>query len=114
MSTEHAHAQHTPGPWKVHPYVAQLGPYNKCRDVGPSGLAVCNVIGEFEHKGEGIGETQEANARLIAAAPELLEALHRVLDMAEIDADDGALALETLRSIRIRARAAIARAEGAA
>ena len=59
----------TPGPWKVHPYLAP-GPHCKYRDVGPGLRAVCSVIGEFEK--DVMGDEQEANARLIAAAPDML------------------------------------------
>jgi hypothetical protein len=69
---------HTPGPWIVHPYVTTIGPHalNKALDVGPAGRAVCTVIGEFEKAVPG-GEA-EANAKLIAAAPDLLAALKEV------------------------------------
>lgn len=67
-------AAHTPGPWKVHTnYTVPHGSYNMGRDVGPNQRAVCTVIGAFEHPTP--GEEAEANARLIAAAPELLAAL---------------------------------------
>ncbi len=55
--------EHTPGPWKVgrdHDGSLKVG----------SGLDVAYVLGQ--------GSGAEANARLIAAAPELLEALERV------------------------------------
>jgi len=67
-------AKHTPGPWKVHSnYTVPYGSFNMGRDVGPCGRAVCTVIGEFEKPMP--GEEAEANARLIAAAPDLLAAL---------------------------------------
>lgn len=99
-------SKHTPGPWRVHPYEINVGPYNKGRDVGPAGRSVAQVIGEFENPTPG-GEA-EANARLIAAAPDLLEALRDLLDTSQPnqahyneEADDIA---------RHRARAAIKRA----
>lgn len=65
---------------------------------------------------EGTSKVAEANARLIAAAPKLLEALKSVLDSAEIDAtmsafDNPWLAFDALQEIRDEARAAIAAAE---
>ncbi len=50
------------------------------------------------------------NGKIMATATELLEALRGILDRAEIDMDDGDLALETLSDIRQEARAAIAKA----
>ena len=63
---------HTPGPWKVvnHPKVAHV---DSQRSVGAGGNGMASVAwltGGALH--------QEANARLIAAAPELLEALERL------------------------------------
>lgn len=58
------------------------------------------------------GEEMQANARLIATAPELLAACKAALDAAKIDADDGDLALEALSEIRAGLAAAIAKAEG--
>ena len=52
------------------------------------------------------------NARLIAAAPDLLAALQDVLQTTYIDADDADLALEALSSIRAICSPAIARAKG--
>jgi len=57
-------------------------------------------------------EQRNSNANLIAAAPELLAALHKVADCSRYlpsQGDDLVFALETLRSI---AREAIAKAEG--
>lgn len=51
---------------------------------------------------------QEANARLIAAAPELLDALERLADL--YDTDEGCRSLPEYRE----ARAAIAKAKGEA
>lgn len=57
-------------------------------------------------------EDKEANAALIAAAPELLEALRAIRTTSEIEIDDGELALCALAEIRARTMAAIAKAEG--
>lgn len=74
-------SKHTPGPWRVHPGVTSCGPYNKALMVGPAGRAVCHVIGAFE-KVE-VGPEGEANARLLATAPELLAAARLYLQGAE-------------------------------
>ena len=89
-------SKHTPGPWK---YGAELssrtGEWLISFDAGNRG------------RGIGIAETrpgsgqEEANARLIAAAPELLEALEELLAETRIN---GAFA--------DKARAAIAKARG--
>ncbi len=57
--------KHTPGPWKhVVKYGDNSGPIN-----GPDGKAVASIVGNSTRPTEEKG----ANARLIAAAPELLE-----------------------------------------
>ena len=69
-------AKHTPGPWRIEGYTRLIGGevtghtishgVNNYRD-GPEGY-VCTTNG-----------TSEADARLIAAAPDLLEALQYVM-----------------------------------
>ena len=95
--------QHTPGPWKV------VKTENKHRHVIYS--CVCKVTeinteNSF-HDGIGLGEGI-ANARLIAAAPELLEALRHMIyaveDLTHGDAED-------IMAVK-EARAAIAKARG--
>lgn len=93
-------SKHTPGPWAATP----------CLDVGRYGppwtirvdkqTVVASLIGAALHRG---AETAEANARLIAAAPDLLAALKELLPMWE----------SGIREPWVeRARAAIAKAEG--
>jgi hypothetical protein len=88
--------KHTPGPWEYVPGNENHGPY-VVSDYGSdiadcytmsnlSGSAVCN--GGDSKPVPFCGEQAEANARLIAAAPELLEVLEYVL-MA--DKFDGAM-----------------------
>jgi hypothetical protein len=88
----------TPGPWSVHgPYAANHG-----REWEVSSL-----------DGHGIWTARcqsEANARLIAAAPELLEALERVIYIR--DNLNGAAAAQAWDKLDGEARAAIARAKG--
>jgi hypothetical protein len=95
-------AKHTPGPWQVagtrHSGDLKIGPNTRLHMVGPDGDAVSAVF--FDMK-TGIGL---ADARLIAAAPDLLEAC-RLL----IGADgEGMLFSERVN----KARLAIAKAEG--
>lgn len=83
-------AEHTKGPWRVdgpNGYINQIG-------IGPS-------IGAAY----GAGEEVKANARLIAAAPELLEAL---LDL--YNALDSCI--ELTPKVLAKARAALAKARG--
>ena len=96
-------SKHTPGPWiaeletypimvssqtETWPLVDELG-----NEEGRTGAFVCNT---GDNKG---------NARLIAAAPELLEALKEILDCDKTRTSFGAV---------MRARAVIAKAEGVA
>jgi hypothetical protein len=90
---------HTPGPWSVcHNSWETSSVYTKgfC-------IAECPIAQEAEEDNQAHWEAiKEANARLIAAAPELLEALIETLD---------ALECWTSTDVRIaQARAAIAKA----
>ncbi len=105
-------SKHTPGPWKVGQYLGSLSSFHVHMDVGDKGRgadiveAVC-----------GLDTAQRlANARLIAAAPDLLEAAKLGLRAAEgwvKDQLEGtsmfAAAMQELDPIR----AAIAKAEAA-
>lgn len=98
--------KHTPGPWD------QRQRYDTLRDeIGTRGKALATVWvraieGVLTHE-QSITLTAEgeANARLIAAAPELLEALELVLG--------NCLDSEGLAAAHAKARAAIAKATGA-
>lgn len=62
--------KHTPGPWTIKDY--DFGQY----EIGAKGLVVAtalNDVVELEHQAE-------ANAKLIATAPELLETVKMFLD----------------------------------
>lgn len=109
---------HTQGPWSLHGGITLVGdPYSKtgqhalyCADIRHPGFvgSVC-TIQSADHVDTGITrEMAEANARLIAAAPELLEALQALnhsLDRGELQHDDQRAAFDA-------ARAAIAKALG--
>lgn len=95
---------HTPGPWLC--YAQTRGFAVESFDSNGHNPGICDVNGADERKAEG-REINYANARLIAAAPELLAALERVLEChrLKISLDTNAAALE-------QARAAIAKAKG--
>ena len=59
---------HTPGPWHIGKRAADVAIY------GPKGQEVAKILGFFNDD-----EENKANARLISAAPELLEALEGLL-----------------------------------
>ena len=100
--------QHTPGPWKVREW-AEVRPTKK-----QYGLCIYTDKPDLESKmlalvKEKDGEDSEANARLIAAAPELLSgcmaALAYLADPPSEYRENRSAAVETIR-------AAIAKAEG--
>jgi hypothetical protein len=101
-------SEHTPGPWTISPacgdfVVPQL-------DGFPSGVAAVAVAlrGAPNRSEEEVG----ANARLIAAAPELLDALKNLMH-AEHAPYRGPLQYDSVREDAWdRARAAVARAAG--
>ena len=128
--------KHTPGPWTK--AVRLNGPWwhiSSGNTIGgkecKSGRqAIASVHGESKRGSKAYAEMFEANARLIAAAPELLEALQELVDC-PYDIDTATISTlgleETMRinpdqvvgaasiclvSMR-RARAAIAKATGA-
>lgn len=78
---------HTPGPWREHPN--ERGAIRDCRY--PDSPGACAYIAEvaLPRSDEGI-----ANARLIAAAPELLGMLRRLAEAAERFPDLAPLAAE--------------------
>lgn len=125
MSSGDEMSAHTPGPWKIRatggPSVHVTGPKEMApgrKFTGPPGDVVAFV---HDERGE---REENPNARLIAAAPDLLEALEQLLWLAEPRCS--ALELEASRhptegrpgSARMarrsvdHARAAIAKARG--
>lgn len=77
MSTEH-----TPGPWKALPEECDR-PYIRIRGTKLGGrYKVANVLTPvYEGVPSREAEETRANAKLIAAAPDLLEALQRLVDL---------------------------------
>jgi hypothetical protein len=114
-------AKHTPGPWRI----VNDGNYRLIEaDIGKSwnNPTVCHLFVDVTPEDSvTIGpwynsfDNDEANARLIAAAPDLLAALEALLndDFADLfsarSADDARMARELLR---IQASKAIAKAKG--
>jgi hypothetical protein len=91
MQTQTQQAQHTPGPWHLTPGSARRDGKASITDQNWERVAL-------------VEDATETDARLIAAAPELLEALQYIVGW---NPDDWSA--ETARD---RARAAIAKAEG--
>jgi hypothetical protein len=109
MSNE---TKHTPGPWKI------KGPSIECLPHTDGGdYAILSdelIIAEtFERVAAGKAEPALANARLIAAAPELLEACEKLLKRAVLGLEQSAShdGLTNCKAIG-RAIGAIAKAKG--
>lgn len=95
--------KHTPGPWVIARMrfgrdVEVTTQDRIGRSIGP----ICEMDTDFTGS---IGPEQEANATLIAAAPELLEALKHMVEAYAFDYGEDCPAT-------MQARAAIAKAEG--
>ena len=71
----------TPGPWTYQMTISSSGPVPQVQTVpvGPDGGRYSTLICTLSRTGEKSG-TREANARLIAAAPEMAEALRELLE----------------------------------
>lgn len=81
-----SNTKHTPGPWAFYPKYEGEHAVAVVKDL----LAVAEVVGSQGSEGQISKETAIANAKLIAAAPEMLEALKEELSNREHtwDADD--------------------------
>jgi hypothetical protein len=93
---------HTPGPWKASDEVdaAWVSGFN------PNENVICDIVGRGYEADSGatiITDEDIDNANLIAAAPEMLEALERVLQLQISESND---------EIFAEVRAAIAKAKG--
>ena len=91
-------SKHTPGPWKYdgikHVFLDDV-PFQKIAEIN-------RYLPEFE-------DESDANARLIATAPQLLEALMMALDDSEVMAPDGkplCVGPDTLTRMRAAIKAA--------
>lgn len=98
---------HTPGPWRV--WEAGKESWEICEPSNPNRQShFANV-----RVGNMWGEEGKANARLIASAPELLEALKDLVSAEEQYVEDAKAQLDDPISDAVEsARAAIAKAEG--
>ena len=80
---------HTPGPWEIASYQKRAS--GTCVIAGPAGMVawVTDGLPKIGCHERSDYDAAEANARLMAAAPELLEALkaclHRLEEYGEID-----------------------------
>ena len=100
-------AKFTPGPW----FVAKAVDEGIVIDMGTQRIADCNWMR---------GPEDKANARLIAAAPDLFEALMQLVGVLESDALQGVFTFFHVHGQEYKgpiadmdaARAAIAKAEG--
>ena len=91
---------HTPGPWRVLP--PSVGIDANWHVTDEMDTFVAHVYG-FAHS---VDEKSKINARLISAAPDLLEALERMIRIGDVSV--------SLNDAFRQARAAIAKARGAA
>lgn len=102
-------ALHTPGPWVACDDDSMDGcdfiPIETEQPTGPLCRIICEV--RPEDTDDGLTDVDSANARLIAAAPELLEALGLVWDAYGFDPSIDSGIWQTVQS-------AIAKATGAA
>lgn len=100
--------KHTPGPWVFRPvqYVGKIRHQieNHPRPGFPSITVAHTVPSIYQHEKEANAEV--ANARLIAAAPDLLEACETLLVMIDLKYPEHTTML-------VEARATIAKAKGA-
>jgi hypothetical protein len=98
--------KHTPGPWEIDgEYVQQ---------VGQTGLAICDVMNMDVggDKGWHSGPVTQANKHLIAAAPDLLEALEDLKSELVLSNVDQDYVESHFRPCLNKAAAAIAKATG--
>lgn len=96
---------HTPGPWHS---VQNYGMGEPIKLTNPTSIAMCGSGGAYVTSLGCPPEEMAANARLIAAAPDLLAALEAILPMFDNDSP-----LLTVYDAEIKqARAAIDKAKG--
>ena len=97
-------SKHTPGPWVV----GNQDPLHFGKQRGNGTEPIGFVYGPVFPERSELGQRALADARLIACAPEMLEALR---DLVQLEAD-GRTEYESAIEHWERARAAIAKAEG--
>ena len=109
-------SKHTPGPWAC--YIVEESEHKS----GPSGRCPESWFEIYTDDGEGNGdhvncipgdEESEANIRLVAAAPEMYEALKGILPLAKAGAEAGDNKyVSGFKNMIAKALTAIAKAEG--
>jgi hypothetical protein len=102
-------AQHTPAPWTYAyaPWVTQDGIELPAFEIHGEGEKVCDTVEDQPI------EAQEANARLIAATPELLDALQDLVERDRAEAAESGFTDDEMTWLE-DARRAIAKAKGGA
>ena len=107
MTTQNTH---TPGPWTVEHCRNEDGsPFLSISGQGPLGAWLADIQpGSINGKPLDVTQMHEANARLIAAAPDLLAALKEMTELKHFTATRS-----EKESADAKARAAIAKAKGA-
>jgi hypothetical protein len=106
QSQEQHMSKHTPGPWD---YYLEPSDHYKHKIRSKPGL-ICQLPGWVTH--DELRLEQEANARLIVAAPELLEALGTLLNRLEGIGGEHVTGMEGVDADLMKANAAIAKATG--
>jgi hypothetical protein len=96
--------KHTPGPWLIQQGDEWADGIVTLHGHNEDGTPMYWTVASYNRR----RDEAEANARLIAAAPEMLETLKAMAEGCSVPADD------VQRAIRDRARAAIAKATGSA
>lgn len=104
-----AQGQHTPGPWTVSRSKMET---DGAFDYAISADGVLVLAEAFGRDAKGGWPPSEANARLIAAAPDMEDGYRRILE--SVGMRPGHVAYLSRADIEAIARAAIARAEGRA
>lgn len=90
---------HTPGPWNIH---------REINVIGPDGSS---VLGKTSNSDPTVLDEVKANARLIAAAPELLEACQYVWGLLrELEYEKAPVTYANVQQIYDRLNAAISKA----
>lgn len=97
--------QFTPGPWAFSPNFSKPVVGKPLNDGGPM-LPICNTVGGLDN------EQCRANARAIAALPELVAALVRLHAEVKAARTAGYYSNETLRDADMAAESALAKVKG--
>lgn len=103
-------AQHTPGPWQLVRHSVTKTKIELNNHPTHSSCTVATLQPEDDN-GAAI-QMNDANARLIAAAPELLDALEELLECQKFGFNALAKQMDRKGNAKIAARAAIAKAKG--